>query len=56
MAQIEFTIKTYDNTGLISTETKMIEEPLSIEQRIALKEEQLLSMYQELEKLKALKN
>jgi hypothetical protein len=56
MAQIEFTTKIYDETGLISTETKMIEEPLTIEQRITLKEEQLLSMYEELERLKALKN
>jgi hypothetical protein len=54
MAQIEFTMKTYDNTGLISTETKMIEEPLSIEQKIAQKEEELLKMYNDLQQLKSL--
>ena len=56
MAQIEFTIKTYDQTGLIKTETYMAEEPLSLEQKIEQKERDLIKIYNQIEELKSLSN
>jgi hypothetical protein len=55
MSQIEYTIKTYDQTGLIKTETYMGEEPISLEQKIEQKEQDLLRMYNALEELKKLR-
>ncbi len=55
MALIEMKINTYNETGLISTETIMVEEGLSLEEKIAKKEEQLLKMYNALEELKTLR-
>lgn len=54
MEQIEFTIKNYDTNGLVSIETKMINKPISSEERIERKEAQLIRVYEELQKLKAL--
>ena len=56
MEQIELTIINYDSNGLVSTETKMIDKPISSEVRIQKKEEQLIRVYEELQRLKALNN
>lgn len=55
MAQIQMKIDTYDETGLISTETILVEEGISLEQKIQQKEEELLKMYNALEELKKLR-
>ncbi len=52
MAQVEKTIEIYDETGLISVETIMVEEePLS--NLIEQKEQELIRIYNEIEALKA---
>jgi hypothetical protein len=55
MALIESKIVTYDDNGIVSEEIIMIEEPLSLDQRIELKEQELLKMYNALQDLIALK-
>ncbi len=52
MAQVEKRIEIYDETGLISVETIMVEEE-PIENLISQKEEELLRIYNEIEALKA---
>ena len=56
MEQIELTINYYDTNGLVSTETKMINKPISTQERIERKEAQLIRVHEELERLKALNN
>ena len=47
----------WGENGLIETKVEYIEIPeIDVESQIQQKEEQLLSMYEELERLKALKN
>ena len=47
----------WGENGLIETKVEYIEIPeIDVENQIQQKEEQLLSMYEELERLKALKN
>lgn len=47
----------WGENGLIETKVEYIEIPeIDVESQIQQKEEQLLSMYEELKKLKALKN
>lgn len=55
MGQVEKTIEIYDNTGLIEVKTVLVDE-IPLEEQIKSKEEELLRMYKELERLKELNN
>lgn len=55
MAKIETKIVEYDDNGIVSEKIIMVEEPLSLDQRIELKELELVKMYNALEELKKLK-
>ena len=51
MAQIEKRLEIYDDNGLLSVETIMVEET-PIAEQIKEKEDELLRVYQEIERLK----
>jgi hypothetical protein len=55
MAKIESKIVEYDDNGIVSEKIIMIDEPLSLDQRIELKEQELIKMYNALQDLIALK-
>jgi hypothetical protein len=55
MAQIESKIVTYDDNGIVSEKIVMIEEPLTLDQKIEQKELELVKMYNALQDLIALK-
>jgi len=55
MAKIESKIVEYDDNGIVSEKIIMIDEPLSLDQRIELKEQELIKMYNALQNLIALK-
>jgi hypothetical protein len=55
MAQIESKIVTYDDNGIVSEQIVMIEEPLTLDQKIQQKELELVKMYNALQDLIALK-
>jgi hypothetical protein len=55
MAQIESKIVTYDDNGIVSEQIVMIEEPLTLDQKIQQKELELVKMYNALQDLIVLK-
>jgi hypothetical protein len=55
MAKIESKIVTYDDNGIVSEEIVMIDEPLTLDQKIEQKELELVKMYNALQDLIALK-
>jgi len=57
MSLREVRTEIYDETGFVETKVEVVNMPsINIDEQIQQKEEQLLSMYEELQNLKALKN
>jgi hypothetical protein len=57
MSLREVRTEIYDENGFVETIVEMVNIPsINIDTQIQQKEEELLSMYEELERLKALKN
>ena len=57
MSLREVRTEIYDETGFVETKVEVVNMPIiSIDEQIQQKEEQLLSMYEELQNLKSLKN
>ena len=57
MSLREVRTEIYDETGFVETKVEVVNMPsIRIDEQIQQKEEQLLSMYEELQNLKALKN
>ena len=56
MQQIEMQRQIYDETGLIKIETFMSEPPITLEEQIARKEQKLIEIYEEIQKMKIEQN